>query len=439
MQLAIAHGSRIFERYLRKTSLALFPTSTRFMAEFNTLSTDSPSDNTKQAKRTAGNNKAAPISIFFHDECVKHCIEGHPEQPDRVAYILKSLRENFPPEHFIEAPLCSDDHILMFHTEKHLSLFKSLCDEAEKAPDFELQSIDGDTTVMRHTRNAAYRAVGAIVAAVDKVYGNPEDNHKTAFCCVRPPGHHAERDKACGFCFLSNAAIGARYAQEKYGVKKVAVVDFDVHHGNGTEEGFTPDETLFYGSTHELGNFPGTGKDPSPYVGSKARKPIHRRIVDREIRSGKRSVREFHTKWAQVIDEMTLFKPDLVIISAGFDAHDEDPLSDIELLEPDFAWATKIVMEACVKINPQSPVPVISILEGGYNLDALAASALAHVQVLAGGYPKSPGGVDEADSAGDADDDDVKGEGSDDAAKAKSKYGGDEAAALADYVKGLNL
>ena len=201
------------------------------------------------------------VFIYWHEACYEHSIENHPEQPDRVATILATLRENFPESCFQEAPLVLDEQILLFHTLQHLSMFKRLCDKAEKGPPNEFCSIDSDTTVMAKTRQAAYRAAGSIVAAVDSVYSADPNvpNARTAFCCVRPPGHHAERNKACGFCFLSNAAIGARYAQDKYGIKKVAVIDFDVHHGNGTEEGFIPHETLFYGSTHELDNFPGTG------------------------------------------------------------------------------------------------------------------------------------------------------------------------------------
>lgn len=209
----------------------------------------------------------------------------------------------------------------------------------------------------------------------------------TAFCAVRPPGHHAETDRACGFCFFNNAGIGARYAQEKYGVKNVAVLDFDVHHGNGTEEGFTPNDTLFYGSTHEKDNFPGTGVDPSPYIGDKVKDDLHRRIVNRTIGRGHESVKEFRIKWAQIIEEMVLFRPDLIIFSAGFDAHDEDPLADVELLEEDFEWATEIVMKACVRIDPLNPVPVMSVLEGGYDLTALADSTVVHVNALARGYP----------------------------------------------------
>jgi acetoin utilization deacetylase AcuC-like enzyme len=243
----------------------------------------------------------ADLLVFWHQDCVEHEILHHPEQPGRVSSILALLRENFSEEVFQEAPMVTDEQILLFHSSQHLSMIKRLCDKAEKGPPHELFNIDGDTTVMSKTRNAAYRAAGSMVAAVDAIFSTELNGTapkaRSAFCCVRPPGHHAERNKACGFCFFNNAAIGARFAQDRYGVKKVAVIDFDVHHGNGTEEGFAPDETLFYGSTHELDNFPGTGRDPSPYVGAKAKKPLHRRIVNRTLNAGPCSVKQFHTKW----------------------------------------------------------------------------------------------------------------------------------------------
>lgn len=191
-----------------------------------------------------------------------------------------------------------------------------------------------------------------------------------------------------GFCFFNNAGIAARYAQQKYNVSRVAVLDFDVHHGNGTEEGFKSDDTLFYGSTHERNNYPGTGDDPSPFVGELAKNPIDRRIVNRMLDSGPKSREQFRVKWREVVDEMVHFDPSFVILSAGFDAHDDDPLSDIELVEEDFAFATRIVLEACHRLNPEHPIPVMSILEGGYDLSAISKSALAHCEVLFEPYPE---------------------------------------------------
>jgi acetoin utilization deacetylase AcuC-like enzyme len=204
---------------------------------------------------------------------------------------------------------------------------------------------------------------------------------------VRPPGHHADPDESGGFCFFNNAGIAARYAQEKYGVRKVAVLDFDIHHGNGTENGFRTSETLFYGSTHQRNGYPGTGNDPSPYVGDKAKDPLHRRIVNRYTNVGKNnSSPNFRVKWAEILSEMIRFGPNFVIISAGFDAHKFDPLSDANLVEADFEWATIEIYKACNRIDPTNSIPIISVLEGGYNIGVLGDCVLAHVKVLEMGY-----------------------------------------------------
>jgi acetoin utilization deacetylase AcuC-like enzyme len=165
------------------------------------------------------------------------------------------------------------------------------------------------------------------------------------------------------------------------------VLDFDVHHGNGTEEGFKDFNNLFYGSTHEFEAFPGTGIDYSPHVGDRSKNLLHRRIVDRYLYRGPASRDQFQIKWKEVVEEMILFEPNLIIISAGFDAHDEDPLADCELIEEDFQWATDIIMKACIRIDPDMPPPVLSILEGGYDLEAISSSASVHVRSLANGYP----------------------------------------------------
>eukprot|EP01041_Mallomonas_annulata_P004881 gene4881-9732_t len=340
-------------------------------------------------------NKNLPIVIYHHDACTEHYIPRHPEQPARVASILKALRLEWPLNFFKEAPESTDEQILRFHTPRHLGLFKRFASSAEEAHNkgstkkSELfQMIDGDTVVMWATRAAAYRAAGAVIAAIDDVFpsNNLPPKARSAFCCVRPPGHHAERNKACGFCFLSNAGIGALHAQTVHGIEKVAVLDFDVHHGNGTEEGFAPYPNLFYGSTHQSPNFPGTGPEPD-LIGDDAVDEIHRRIVNRHLTAGPISREEFRCKWMQILQEMERFAPGLVIISAGFDAHDEDPLASCELIEEDFAWATQQIWASCARINVERPPPCVSVLEGGYDLTALASSAVAHVRALAAGPP----------------------------------------------------
>ena len=246
------------------------------------------------------NVRALPnFSVFWHPACDKHEIPHHPEQPDRVNYMMDALKQefvDFKGDIFREAPRVKDEHILLFHTQAHLDEFNKKCQRAnayyKKTKKINYQSYDSDTAVMWATGEAAYRACGAMTACIDAIFLDPADPEAidTAYCCTRPPGHHAERGKAQGFCFLNNAAIGAKYAQSKYGesngIHKVAVLDFDVHHGNGTEEGFIDDETCFYGSTHEKDNYPGTGKDLSPYVADLARKELDRRIVNRYLTGG---------------------------------------------------------------------------------------------------------------------------------------------------------
>lgn len=325
-----------------------------------------------------------PIAIFWNEHCAKHNIRMHPEQPLRVENMLRRLREVYPPSAFRIASPISSESVLRFHHKDLLDDFFHRCDETEnlnRRGKSKVSVIDGDTAVMSDTRQAVLCAAGAVVDAIDAIYNG---SIKSAFCCVRPPGHHAERGRSMGFCFFNNAAIGAKYAQQVYGVGKVAVIDFDVHHGNGTEEGFRDDPTLFYGSTHEKDNFPGTGSEPRT-KGELALDERDRRIVNRYLHAGVGSQEEFRVKWREVIDEMILFRPNLVIISAGFDAHRADPLGNCELDESDYEWATDIVMRACREINEKEPPPVISVLEGGYDIDAIAASALVHVAALSRG------------------------------------------------------
>lgn len=316
------------------------------------------------------------FAVYFHPLCEQHRVVGHPERPERVQHILSSLRNAQPDAEYIEAPECTDEDILLYHSRSHLDLLQSYFDRAEKKKT--LQQIDGDTGVMIGTRDAIYRAAGSVIAAIDDILSQ---KYRSAFCCVRPPGHHATRSRSMGFCFVNNAAVAARYAQHKYGLKKIAVLDFDVHHGNGTEEGFAASDSLFYGSTHEKDNYPGTGEEPK-FIGPESRVPIHRRIVNRYLDAGPQSKIQFRPKWTQIIEEMKLFSPNLIIFSAGFDAHHDDPLGGCKLNEEDFAWATQIVMDAAVDINRNYPIPCISVLEGGYNLRAIAKSAVAHCSVL---------------------------------------------------------
>ena len=340
-----------------------------------------------------GEEKFTPVVIFWNPLCEKHCIPDHPEQPLRVNSILERLKRSYPSSSFRTSREIASHDVLRFHTADHLQKFITRCEDVERKSEASGResycAIDSDTTICQHTRRAALSAAGAVLDAVDALFNASGRKVGAAFCCVRPPGHHATPSASMGFCFLNNAAIGAKYAQEVYQVKKVAVLDFDVHHGNGTEDGFKSDPTLFYGSTHEKDNYPYSGEEPS-HKADKAKKEVDRRIVNRFLFAGKSSAKQFRVKWKEVVSEMIRFAPDLVIISAGFDAHEKDPIGNCYLQDEDFAWATQEIVDACALIKPEDPPPILSVLEGGYNLEAISSAAAAHVDVLHSSFKDGP-------------------------------------------------
>lgn len=291
---------------------------------------------------------------------------GHPERPDRMRAIDRVLsHEVFGTLKRGEAPLRPDieEAILRVHPKDYLETIRAAAAAKSHLP----THLDGDTVMSAGTWEAAMRAVGAVVEAVDQVMGGGVQN---AFCQVRPPGHHAETDRVMGFCFFSNAAIGAHHARAKHGAERVAVIDFDVHHGNGTQDIFWSDKDLFYGSTHQMPLFPGTGALNETGVGNIWNAPL------REGDGGE-TFREALT--SRVLDPLHNFGPDLVVISAGFDAHRRDPLGGLQLVEADFMWAT----EAIAKIaDKHCHGRIVSALEGGYDLEALAKSVGVHVRTL---------------------------------------------------------
>src|SRR6202035_5184369 len=227
--------------------------------------------------------------------------------------------------------------------------------------------IDADTILSPASGAAALRAAGAVVAAVDAVVSKEADN---AFCAVRPPGHHAEPQRAMGFCLFNNAAIGALRAREVHGLARVAVVDFDVHHGNGTQAAFEADRSLFYASTHQYPLYPGTGSASETGVGN---------IVNVPLRpmSGSSQFRAAMTE--RILPALDAFRPELVLISAGFDAHRSDPLAQLLFDEEDYTWITEKLIEIA---DRRAGGRLVSTLEGGYDLPALGASAAAHIRVL---------------------------------------------------------
>jgi acetoin utilization deacetylase AcuC-like enzyme len=290
----------------------------------------------------------------------------HPERSDRMRAIDGALEsESFSLLARREAPLRSDDetYIALAHRKDHVQGLRQLTEQVLEGH----RHIDGDTVVSPGTWEAARRAVGAGLDAVDQVIAREASN---AFCQVRPPGHHAESHRAMGFCLFNNIAIAAHYARERHGLERVAVVDFDVHHGNGTQEIFWSDKTLFYGSTHQMPLFPGTGALRETGVGN---------IFNAPLRAG--DARE-HFEEAfrdRILGPLHNFAPDLLLISAGFDAHHRDPLGGLRLVEDDFRWATEALAEVARR---HANGRIVSMLEGGYDLTGLARSVAAHVTAL---------------------------------------------------------
>lgn len=305
--------------------------------------------------------------LFSHPSFIDHDTGiGHPERPDRMRAIGKVLEHEFYQALVRkDAPLRDDDetYIVKAHSAEHLERMRSVAAGLTSGS----TRIDGDTVASPGTWQAARRAVGAGLDAVDLVMTNGAAN---AFCQVRPPGHHAETDKAMGFCLFNNIAIAAHYARDKHGAERVAVIDFDVHHGNGTQEIFWSDKNLFYGSTHQMPLFPGTGALSETGVGNIFNAPM--RYGD-----GREPFEDAFTE--RILKPLHNFAPDLVLISAGFDAHRDDPLGGMELVEADYIWATEKLAELA---RTHAKGRIVSMLEGGYNLTALARSVAVHVKTL---------------------------------------------------------
>jgi acetoin utilization deacetylase AcuC-like enzyme len=297
--------------------------------------------------------------------------EGHPERPDRMRVLDKVFSDpRFDALVREEAPLRDDceEAILRVHPEIYLDRLKRLRPEPGK-PSIRL---DPDTVLSSGTWEAALRAVGAGLEAVDKVF-ETGNGIRNAFCQVRPCGHHAEKERAMGFCIFSNIAITAHYARAHHGAERVAVVDFDVHHGNGTQDVFWSDKDLFLASTHQMPLYPGTGA-PSEEgtAGNICNAPLRPNDGGPQFRDA------FN---ARVLPALNDFGPDLILISAGFDAHEADPLANLRLVEDDFVWATDKLMNVA---EHHCRGRVVSMLEGGYDLAALGRSAGAHVELMMG-------------------------------------------------------
>ena len=303
-------------------------------------------------------------AVFTHPSCLLHEMgPGHPENPLRLQSVLDALRTpEFEAVVWREAPEAPLDAIDRVHDPRYVRALLAA------VPEEGYVRIDPDTAMSPASGAAMLHAAGAATAAVDAVIGGEFAN---AFCAVRPPGHHAERGRAMGFCFFNNVAVGALQAREVHGLQRVAVVDFDVHHGNGTQHVFEKDPGLFYASTHQDPFYPGTGRAEETGVAGN--------VVNVPLRGGSDGA-VFRRAFADtILPKLEAFAPELVMISAGFDAHHADPLASLGLNEADYAWATS---ELCAVAKRHAAGRVVSLLEGGYDLDALGSSAAAHVRAL---------------------------------------------------------
>ena len=299
--------------------------------------------------------------LYTHDIFAEHDTPaGHPERPDRIRAVRAALEdERFERLVRFETNPADPDVFSYAHPASHIEQLKR-----ERPDDGERNRLDPDTYMSARTWDCMRHACGGLIAAVDAVADQEADN---AFVAARPPGHHAERTTAMGFCFVNNVAIAARYAQKRHEMERVAIVDFDVHHGNGTQDIFEADASVFYASTHQMPLFPGTGRKSETGVGNICNAPL-------DPGAGSAQFREAFIE--RVLAELDAFGPDMIFVSAGFDAHHLDPLANVMLTEEDFDWATGRLMAVAEKHCDNR---LVSVLEGGYDLEGLARSAAAHV------------------------------------------------------------
>ena len=288
--------------------------------------------------------------------------EGHAERPDRLRALNLALEhERFQPLKREKAPQANEDFVLLAHPEEHL---KAVMNEM---PEEGISRIDADTSASPKSWQAAVTAIGAANAAVDDVFSGAADN---VFVASRPPGHHAEKSKAMGFCFFNNVAIAARHAQKAHGAERVAIIDWDVHHGNGTQDIFWDDPSVLFCSTHQMPLYPGSGAKTETGAGNIVNAPLSTNDGSDHFREAFKS---------RVLPRVADFQPDIILISAGFDAHHRDPLAQINLVADDFDWATAKLLDLA---DRSAKNRVVSLLEGGYDLQGLAESAATHIYRL---------------------------------------------------------
>jgi acetoin utilization deacetylase AcuC-like enzyme len=299
-----------------------------------------------------------------HPACLNHLMPpGHPERPERLRAVEAALEdEKFQTLARAQAPAAEFETITLCHPPEYVEGIR------DATPDQGMVRIDADTAMSSGSFEAAMRAIGGAIMAVDEVIAGKAAN---AFCAMRPPGHHAETARPMGFCLFNNVAIAARHAQRQHGVERVAIVDFDVHHGNGSQEIFWSDPTVLYCSTHEMPLYPGTG--------ARSERGEHDTIVNAPLRAGNGGTEFREAMETVILPRLRAFKPDLILISAGFDAHMRDPLANLNLTAQDFGWITTQLMDIA---DENASGRVVSMLEGGYDLQGLQESVTAHVVAL---------------------------------------------------------
>lgn len=303
------------------------------------------------------------LQLYTHAVCLQHDPgPGHAESPARLRAVLQALdQDRFAVVDRVEAPRATREQLLRVHTAAHVDRILAI------APESGTVRLDEDTLMSPASAEAGLRAAGAVVAAIDAVM---QGSVPHAFCAVRPPGHHATPDTAMGFCLFNNIAVGAAHAIATHGLKRVAIADFDVHHGNGTQDIFQREPRVLFISSHQSPLYPGTGREDEHGAGN---------IINALLSPGDGSY-EFRELWDGVLlPKLHAFKPQLVLVSAGFDAHRNDPLAEIRLQTEDYAWITERLVDLA---RAHAGGRLVSTLEGGYELSALAASVSAHVSAL---------------------------------------------------------
>ncbi len=287
--------------------------------------------------------------------------QGHPESADRISVVIDNLKKKDKNFVWKKPKKFDSNYLKITHNPNYVN-------EVEKSfPKKGLFFLDGDTIISPGSKDASSDAVGSIITAIDGVQNK---EFKNAFCAVRPPGHHAEKNKAMGFCIYNNVAVGAHYLIEKYKLKKIAIIDFDVHHGNGTQDIFYDNEKVLYISTHQYPYYPGSGNS--------SEKGKHNNVLNIPLPAGTNS-EEYLNAYEHVLKKLKQFKPEFILFSAGFDAHKDDPLAQLQLKTKDFYDLTKRTLEI---VKSTCKGNVVSILEGGYDLNALKESTEMHINAL---------------------------------------------------------